>query len=100
MKAKREKRDSDKFPKKTVDRDTYRTMWRWHLYAGILFAPLLVLLAVTGSVYLFKTEIESVIYQEYYQVDPQKEKVAVSEQLEEVKRLYPEAIVTKYQPGE
>lgn len=100
MKDNREKRDSDKIPKKTLGRNTYKTIWRWHLYAGVLFAPLLLLLAVTGSVYLFKSEIESVLYQDYYQVDPQKEKLAVSEQLEEVKRLYPEAIVTKYRPGE
>lgn len=78
----------------------YKTVWRWHLYAGVIFAPLLVLLAITGSVYLFKAEIENVLYQDYYEVSAQGERVAVSEQLAEVNRLYPAAVVTKYRPGE
>lgn len=86
--------------KTSSTKKAYKTIWRWHLYAGVLFAPLLVLLAVTGSVYLFKAEIEEMLYQDYYQVDPQEEKVAVFEQLEEVDRLYPGAVVTKYRPGE
>lgn len=78
----------------------YKSVWRWHLYAGVLFAPLLVLLAITGSVYLFKAEIENVLYADYYEVQSQEERVAVSEQLSEVNRLYPEGIVTAYRPGE
>lgn len=78
----------------------YKSVWRWHLYAGVLFAPLLVLLAITGSVYLFKAEIESVLYADYYEVQAQEERVSVSEQLSEVSRLYPGGIVTAYRPGE
>ncbi|TWT00534.1 PepSY domain-containing protein [Planomicrobium sp. CPCC 101079] len=78
----------------------YKTIWRWHFYAGIIFAPILILLAVTGSVYLFKAEIEETIYQNYYEVTPQGEQLSASEQVEEVKRLYPEALITQYRPGE
>ncbi|MBU9674456.1 PepSY domain-containing protein [Planococcus sp. CP5-4] len=78
----------------------YKSVWRWHLYAGVVFAPLLVLLAITGSVYLFKAEIENVLYADYYEVQAQEERVAISEQLSEVNRLYPEGIVTAYRPGE
>lgn len=87
-------------PKKDKGSQFYKTVWRWHLYAGIIFAPLLVLLAITGSVYLFKAEIENVLYQEYYEVPVQGERVAASDQLAEVNRLYPGALVTKYRPGE
>ncbi|MFP3345726.1 PepSY domain-containing protein, partial [Halomonas sp. SIMBA_159] len=59
----------------------YKSVWRWHLYAGVLVAPLLVLLAITGSVYLFKAEIENVLYADYYEVQAQEERVAVTEQL-------------------
>ena len=95
-----DKTHSVKVPKKSPGTNTYRIIWRWHLYAGILFAPLLMLLAITGSIYLFKAEIEEVLYKDYYQVVPQQVKVSVSEQLEEVNRLYPESVVTKYRPGE
>lgn len=37
----------------------YRTIWRWHFYAGVLVIPLLVLLACTGAVYLFKPQIDA-----------------------------------------
>ncbi|TWT07722.1 PepSY domain-containing protein [Planococcus sp. CPCC 101016] len=94
------KTNAVKSPRKSSGTNTYRTIWRWHLYAGVIFAPLLVLLAITGSIYLFKAEIEEVLYQDYYQVAPQDEKVPVSEQLEEVNRLYPDSVVTKYRPGE
>lgn len=87
-------------PDKQKGNAFHKTVWRWHLYAGILFAPLLVLLAITGSVYLFKAEIENVLYQDYYEVPAQGERVAVSEQIDEVSRLYPEAVMTKYRPGE
>ncbi|MFE5426331.1 PepSY-associated TM helix domain-containing protein [Peribacillus simplex] len=78
----------------------YRTVWRWHFYAGITFAPLLIILAVTGSIYLFKPQIEQVLYQNYQEVIPQGEKIPASQQIETVKKLYPDAVVTKYHPGE
>lgn len=100
MKKATEKKGSAEVPLKKGNNRVYKTMWRWHFYAGIIFAPLLVLLAVTGSIYLFKAEIEEVLYEDFYQVSPQEEKVTVTDQLEEVKRLYPEAVITKYRPGE
>lgn len=37
----------------------YRTLWRWHFFAGVACMPLIVLLAVTGSIYLFRPQIEA-----------------------------------------
>lgn len=39
-----------------------RAIWRWHFYAGLLSVPFMVLLAVTGSIYLFKDEINTTIF--------------------------------------
>ncbi len=36
----------------------YRAVWRWHFYAGLFVAPVLFVLAVTGSIYLFKEPFE------------------------------------------
>ena len=36
----------------------YRAIWRWHFFAGLLCVPFMILLAVTGSIYLFHNEIE------------------------------------------
>ena len=32
-----------------------QTIWRWHFYAGLLVAPFMLILAVTGAIYLFNT---------------------------------------------
>lgn len=78
----------------------YQAMWRWHFYAGLIFAPFILILAVTGSIYLFKPQIEQAMYYEYYFVADHGEKLAASKQIEEVLNHYPEATVTRYRPGE
>lgn len=40
----------------------YRAFWRWHFYAGLLVMPVLMLMALTGGLYLFKDEIDGVLY--------------------------------------
>jgi len=42
----------------------YQSMWRWHFYAGIIFAPFLIILAFSGAVYLFKPQIEGYLYKD------------------------------------
>ena len=39
----------------------YRAFWRWHFYAGLLVMPVLMLMALTGGLYLFKPEIEGAL---------------------------------------
>lgn len=36
----------------------YRLLWRWHFYAGLVVMPMMVLLALTGAVYLFKPQLD------------------------------------------
>ncbi|ODU21680.1 MAG: peptidase [Sphingomonas sp. SCN 67-18] len=43
----------------------YRTVWRWHFYAGLLCIPLVLWLACTGSLYLWKPQIEAMIDRPY-----------------------------------
>ncbi|MDN4495250.1 PepSY-associated TM helix domain-containing protein [Ureibacillus aquaedulcis] len=86
--------------KKQTGNSVYRTIWRWHFYAGIIFAPFLLILAVTGSIYLFKPQIEQNIYQDYWVVTPNGEKLPASQQIERAKELYPDGLVTTYRPGE
>ncbi len=40
----------------------HRAVWRWHFYAGLVCLPFLILLSVTGSVYLFKDEINRTLF--------------------------------------
>ncbi|WP_341849638.1 PepSY domain-containing protein [Thermoflavimicrobium dichotomicum] len=64
----------------------YAAIWRWHFYAGLIFAPFLVMLAVTGGIYLFKPQIESWLYKDMYQVQAEGKELAPSEQIEKIKK--------------
>ncbi|EZP80846.1 MULTISPECIES: PepSY-associated TM helix domain-containing protein [Novosphingobium] len=46
----------------------YRAVWRWHFYAGLFCLPFVLWLSVTGGLYLFKPQIEAVIYAPYRNV--------------------------------
>lgn len=44
---------------KTTSKSLYRTIWRWHFYAGIFCIPFVILLSITGAIYLFKPYYEA-----------------------------------------
>lgn len=41
--------------------ELYRAFWRWHFYAGLLVLPVLMLMALTGGLYLFKDELSPLV---------------------------------------
>jgi uncharacterized iron-regulated membrane protein len=43
----------------------YRHLWRWHFYAGLFCVPFVILLAITGSIYLFKPQVEALADRPY-----------------------------------
>jgi uncharacterized iron-regulated membrane protein len=49
----------------------YRTLWRWHFYAGLFVMPFLVVLAITGTLYCFQPQIEPLLYPHRLVVEPQ-----------------------------
>ncbi|MBX3476266.1 MAG: PepSY domain-containing protein [Brevundimonas sp.] len=48
--------------------DAYRAVWRWHFYAGLIVMPVLMLMALSGGLYLYKPEIEAAAYRPYDRV--------------------------------
>ncbi len=40
----------------------YRTLWRWHFYAGLFVMPSLLVLAITGTLYCFQPQLEPLLY--------------------------------------
>ncbi|MDO6654322.1 PepSY domain-containing protein [Anaerobacillus sp. 1_MG-2023] len=72
----------------------YQTVWRWHFYAGIIFAPFLLILAFSGGVYLFKPQIETMLYQDMYYVEAQSTAMAPTELVNNVTEANPRGTVT------
>lgn len=57
-------------PEPTPSADTrrwldHRTVWRWHFYAGLIAIPFVVVLSITGAIYLFRSQIETWIDRPY-----------------------------------
>lgn len=44
----------------------YNAVWRWHFYAGLLCVPFVLWLALTGSIYLWKPQIEAWLDRPYH----------------------------------
>ncbi|WP_158045293.1 PepSY-associated TM helix domain-containing protein [Skermanella pratensis] len=76
----------------------YRAVWRWHFYAGLLALPFLILLAVTGAAYLFRDEIDNIVYRDLKYVEASAgERAAPSALVEAALEAYPGTAV-KYTP--
>ena len=43
----------------------YRMLWRWHFYAGLVCIPFIIMLSITGTIYLFKPQVEAAIDAKY-----------------------------------
>ena len=43
----------------------YRTVWRWHFYAGLFCIPFVLWLSLTGTIYLFKPQVEKFLDRNY-----------------------------------
>jgi uncharacterized iron-regulated membrane protein len=73
----------------------YRTIWRWHFYAGLFVTPFVLLLAVTGSIYLFKPQIDRWEERAFARL-PVEHAVSAEEQVARALAAYPGAKFDSY----
>jgi len=80
--------------------NVHAAIWRWHFYAGLFFAPILLFLAVTGSIYLFDEEIDSVLHRDLHRVEARPDPVLPpAAQLDRVRSAFPGASIASFQPS-
>lgn len=70
----------------------YRTIWRWHFWAGLIVVPFLLVLSATGAIYLFNDEINDALYPELRLVAPSVDRVPVSAMLRAAVTAHPGAV--------
>lgn len=73
----------------------YPTIWRWHFYAGLLVIPFVVLLSLSGAVYLFKPQVERWEERAFVEA-PSSEAVPPHRQLEAALARHPGAYFLDY----
>ncbi|MEN5062291.1 PepSY domain-containing protein [Luteimonas sp. TWI1416] len=76
--------------------DRYRLFWRWHLYAGLFVAPFLLVLAVTGAIYLFNDELNDAFYPQLrFTSAPWTARVPLGEMIDAAQANTPDATPTR-----
>lgn len=80
----------------TVDRRAilFAAVWRWHGIAGLLVAPLLMISAITGGIYLFPQEVDALQFPDYY-APPTPGAAPLSQQVAAATQLVPGLIPVK-----
>ena len=76
----------------------YNLAWRWHFYAGLFVAPFMILLALTGIIYLFKPQLDPLLYDHLLNVTPAHHSLSADEQLSRVQATYPQGHISQYLP--
>ncbi|NNB30236.1 PepSY-associated TM helix domain-containing protein [Pseudomonas fragi] len=76
----------------------YNLAWRWHFYAGLFVAPFMILLALTGIIYLFKPQLDPLLYDHLLTVTPTHHGLSADEQLSRVQTAYPQGHISQYLP--
>ncbi|KRF34111.1 hypothetical protein ASG94_15330 [Nocardioides sp. Soil805] len=82
----------------------FRAVWRWHFYASFLVVPVLLVLAVTGLVYLFRFQLEPLLHPDLMKVSAPSDTAIqqpYANQLAGVERAHPDAtVVSMAEPRE
>ncbi|RMP25082.1 putative Membrane protein [Pseudomonas syringae pv. delphinii] len=76
----------------------YNLAWRWHFYAGLFVAPFMILLSLTGIIYLFKPQLDNMMYSDLLNVAPAEHRLSADELQQRVLNTYPQATIGKYFP--
>ena len=77
----------------------YNLAWRWHFYAGLFVAPFMVMLALTGTLYLFKPQLDPLMYCNLMNVPAGHHSLSADDLLSRVQAAYPKGQVTQYLPA-
>lgn len=71
----------------------FRAFWRWHFYASFLVLPILLLLSVTGLIYLLRFQLEPLMHGDLMKVDAGQSAATYTQQQLAVTEAYPDATI-------
>ncbi|MBW4329663.1 PepSY domain-containing protein [Stakelama sp. CBK3Z-3] len=76
----------------------YAAIWRWHFYAGLFCIPFICWLAITGSIYIFRPDIEAWLDRPYESLHLAGLAAAPSAEARAAIAAIPGSAFTLYQP--
>lgn len=75
----------------------YRAVWRWHFYAGLFAIPFVVVLSISGAIYLFKPQIEAWIDRDYDHLRFDGPPESAAAQVRAALAAFPDAVPSGYE---
>jgi uncharacterized iron-regulated membrane protein len=75
----------------------YQAVWRWHFYAGLFCIPFVLWLTVTGSIYLFKPQVEAWLDRPYANLVTTGPRVPPSAEVSAALAAEPGSVLHAYQ---
>lgn len=75
---------------------SYNAVWRWHFYAGVFCVPFVIWLALTGTIYLWKPQIEAWLDQPYSHLPTTGPTTSPDAQVAAALRAVPGSTLHKY----
>ena len=93
----------DPTTRRTRTSGLFRAFWRWHFYSAFLVVPVLLMLATTGLIYLFRFQLEPMLHADLMTVDVPSGTVAqpYAGQLKAAEAAYPDlALASVAEPRE
>lgn len=75
----------------------YRTVWRWHFYAGLFCIPFILWLSVTGTIFLFHPQIQNWLDRPYNHLAGSGPQVPVNDQVKAALAAVPGSMLHAYQ---
>lgn len=61
-------------------RHNYNWIWKWHLIGGLVSMPVILILSITGIIYLFKDNYEKPLYEKLKRVEVTENRISFQEQ--------------------
>jgi uncharacterized iron-regulated membrane protein len=77
----------------------YAKLWRLHFYAGMLTAPLVVWLCVTGILYIIAPQVEPALYRHLYDVPSGPATTTFDAQLDAARVAFPRLVAVQFTPS-
>lgn len=75
----------------------YRAVWRWHFYAGLVCIPFVVVLSISGAIYLFKPQIEAWNDRNYDNLQVTSNPKTAAEQVQAALAAFPRSTPNGYE---
>jgi uncharacterized iron-regulated membrane protein len=75
----------------------YRAVWRWHFYASLFCIPFVIILTISGAIYLFKEEVETWQERPYDQLQVREKPATAAAQIRAALAAVPDSTLDGYE---